>query len=69
MEDDQNKRLEEKLDQILVLLHGDGKGELGLAQKVNLLWIVVMRWPLYIVTTGLGVVITLVIQHVANLKP
>lgn len=60
------ERIDQKLDQILVLLHGDDAGSLGLVQKVNFIWTVIFKWPLYLVSIVMGSVVTILIQHFAK---
>lgn len=64
MEHQDFQRLEEKLDRVLTILHGDGGREMGMVQKVNILWLLVMKWPLYLASIILGGAITVVIQRV-----
>lgn len=63
MDENDIQRLESKLDQVLVILHGDGRGDFGLVQKVNILWTVVMRWPLYTASALAGSALTLLVQR------
>lgn len=56
------QRLDAKLDQILDILHGDGKQEIGMVQKVNLLWMLVFKGPLYVASIVLGAILTIVVQ-------
>ena len=62
MNDHDAERVEKKLDRILELLHGDGKSEMGIVQKVNWMWMMIFKWPLYILFTTTGALITLLIQ-------
>lgn len=55
-------RLEDKLDQILAILHGDGKGEMGMVQKVSILWRLVLTWPLCTASALVGAILTLLIE-------
>ena len=64
--DDQLERVEAKLDQILSILHGDGREEMGIIQKVNLLWLIVYKWPLYLISIIFGAGLTLVIQFLGQ---
>lgn len=57
------ERIEKKLDEMLAILHGDGRGDMGLIQKINILWTIVFKWPLYVLSIVLGSLITLAIQH------
>lgn len=64
--DDQLERVESKLDQILSILHGDGREEMGIIQKVNLLWLIVYKWPLYILSIAFGAALTIFIQFLGS---
>lgn len=53
-------RLDEKLDQILTMLHGNDK-EWGVIRRVDVLWLLVVKFPLYVagIVTGAGLTIVL----------
>lgn len=63
---DHIERIEDKLDQVLSILHGDGKAEMGMVQKVNIVWAVVFKGPLYVASIVIGAILTLVIQYLGG---
>lgn len=66
MSDQNIERIEAKLDQVLSILHGDGKQEMGMVQRVNILWTVVLKWPLYIISVIVGALLTILIQYLGG---
>jgi len=60
--DEHQKRLEDKVDRILSILHGDEKGEMGMIQRVSIIWRVFMIWPICTGSGVAGAVITILVQ-------
>lgn len=63
MSDSDAREINDKLDQIFGILKGDGGENMGLVQKVNILWLLVLRWPIVIVSAIGGSVITITAQQ------
>ena len=66
MSHDDSDRLEAKLDAILTTLNGDGRGEMGMVQKVAIMWRFIVLWPLCTGSAALGAVFTIIIQYFSN---
>lgn len=57
------ERIDKKLDMILEILHGDDQGSLGMVQKVNVIWTLLFKWPLYLASLVAGSVLTILVQR------
>lgn len=62
MEQSDVDRLEEKMDRLLNILHGGDSGDMGLVQKVSIIWTLVVRWPLYTASALCGAALTILVQ-------
>ena len=60
--DENQKRLEDKLDKILEILHGDETGDMGMIQRVSIIWRVFIVWPLCTGSAVAGAVVTILVQ-------
>lgn len=64
MDENDLKRLEDKVDRLLNVLHGGDDGDMGLVQKVSIIWTLVVRWPLYTASALAGAALTILVQKI-----
>lgn len=50
------------MDRLLNILHGGDSGDMGLVQKVSIIWTLVVRWPLYTASALCGAALTILVQ-------
>lgn len=63
MDENDVKRIEDKMDRMLDILHGGDDGDMGLVQKVSIIWTIVVRWPLYTASALAGAALTILVQR------